>query len=176
VLGGVTLVCSGRLLPLLYVSPQQINFVLAASIGPGPQKLEVHRQSGPILTVDFSVVQTAPGLFAVVHADGTPVNTASPTVSGELLSVFGTGFGAYQSPLPDGFPAPDDSPNPLLESIQLSLGGQPVTPEFAGAAPGFIGIAQVRFRLPDGFAPGTSVDLTVAIGDATSNSISLPIN
>jgi uncharacterized protein (TIGR03437 family) len=176
VLGGVTLVCSGRLLPLLYVSPQQINFVLATGIDPGPQKLEVHRQSGPILTVDFTVVRTAPGLFAVVHEDGTPVNVASPAGSGELLLVLGTGFGAYQSPLPAGFPAPDNPPDPLVDSLQLVLGGQAVALDFAGAAPGLTGIAQVRFRVPDGLGPGAPVDLAVTIGDATSNMLSLPVN
>jgi uncharacterized protein (TIGR03437 family) len=176
VLGGVTLVCSGRLLPLLYVSPQQINFVLAAGIDPGPQKLEVHRESGPILTVDFTVVHDAPGLFAVVHADGTPVAAASPTASGEWLLVLGTGFGAYQSPLPDGFPVPDGPPDPLVESIQLLLGGQPVAWDFAGAAPGLIGIAEVRFRLPEGLEPGSYVDLAVMTGDATSNTLSVSVN
>jgi uncharacterized protein (TIGR03437 family) len=177
VLGGVTLVCSGRLLPLLYVSPQQINFVLATAIEPGPQKLEVHRQNGPILTVDFTAVRNAPGLFAVVHADGTPVTSTAPASHDEVLSVLGTGFGAYQSPLADGFPAPDNPPDPLLDdSLQLLLAGQPIEPDFAGAAPGLAGIAQVRFRLPEGFAPGASADLAVTIGDATSNTLSLPVN
>ncbi len=175
-LGGVSLVCAGRLLPLLYVSPQQINFVLATGIDPGPQKLEVHRQSGPILLVDFNVVRTAPGLFAVVHEDGTPVTAAAPVSASEVLLVLGTGFGAYQSPLPDGFPVPNDPPDPLVESIQLSLGGQPVLPDFAGAAPGLVGIVQIRFRLPDGFEPGTSVDLGVTIGDANSNTLSVAVN
>jgi uncharacterized protein (TIGR03437 family) len=149
---------------------------LATGIDPGPQKLEVHRQSGPILTVDFTVVRIAPGLFAVVHEDGTPVTAASPAASGELLLVLGTGFGVYQSPLPDGFPAPDNPPDPLVENLQLLLGGQPVAPDFAGAAPGLTGIAQVRFRVPEGFGPGGSVDLAVAIGDAASNTLSLPVN
>lgn len=176
VLGGVTLVCSGRLLPLLYVSPQQINFVMASGLDPGSQKLEVHRQSGPILTVGFTVDHVAPGLFAVVHADGTPVTAASPAGSGEWLIVLGTGFGTYQSPLPDGFPAPDDPPDPLVESLQVLLGGQPVTPDFVGAAAGLIGIAEARFRLPAGFGAGNSVDLAVTIGDATSNTLSVPVN
>lgn len=175
-LGGVTLVCSGRWLPLLYVSPQQINFILAASIDAGPQKLEVHRQSGPMLTVDFTVVRTAPGLFAVIHADGTAVTAAAPASQGEMLSVLGTGFGAYQSHLPDGFPAPDNPPDPLVGSLQLLLGGQPVAFEFAGAAPGLTGIAEIQFRLPAGFGPGSPVDLAVAIDDATSNTLSLPVN
>jgi uncharacterized protein (TIGR03437 family) len=176
VLGGVTLVCSGRVLPLLYVSPQQINFVLDAGLDPGPQKLEVHRQIGPVLPVDFTVVHVAPGLFAVVHADGTPVTATSPVGSDEELLLLGTGFGAYQSPLPDGFPVPSDPPDPLVESIQLLLGGQPVAPDFAGAAPALMGIAEVRFRLPEGFGPGGSADLAVTIGDATSNTLSVPVN
>ena len=176
VLGGVTLVASGRLLPLLYVSPQQINFVLSTDIQPGPQKLEVHRQSGPILTLDFAVVRNAPGLFAVVHGDGTAVTAAAPASRDERLEVLGTGFGAFQSPLPDGFPAPDNPPNPLVDSVQLLLGGQPVAPDFAGAAPGLAGAALVRFRLPAGIGPGVSVDLVVTIGDATSNTLSLPVN
>jgi uncharacterized protein (TIGR03437 family) len=174
-LAGVTLVCAGQLLPLLYVSPQQVNFLLPSDLSPGPQTLQVSNSNGNMLTVNFQVVASAPGLFSAVHSDGTAINATAPTSPGETISVYGTGFGAYQQPFPDGFPAPNTPPDPLSNTVQIVLNGESVVPAFAGAAPGMTGVALMQFSIPSDFESGTW-DLAVTVSGAGSNTISIPVN
>jgi uncharacterized protein (TIGR03437 family) len=174
-LAGVTLVCAGQLVPLLYVSPQQINFLLPSGLSPGPQTIEVHNSSGNVVFVNFQVVPEAPGLFSAAHLDGTAINTASPASPGETILVYGTGFGGYQQPFPDGFRAPNLPPDPLLSTAQIVVNGESIVPAFAGAAPGMIGVAVTRFALPGDLQSG-NWDLAETTGGAGSNTITIPLN
>jgi uncharacterized protein (TIGR03437 family) len=174
-LAGVTLVCGGQLLPLLYVSPQQINFFLPSGLSPGPQTVEVHNSSGNVVPVNFQVVPAAPGLFSAAHADGTAITAAAPASPGEMILVYGTGFGGYQQPFPDGFAAPNLPPDPLLGTAQVVVNGESVVPAFSGAAPGMIGVAVTRFALPSDLPPG-NWDLAETISGAGSNTITIPVN
>src|SRR5262249_10151799 len=63
-LAGVSLLCGGRFLPLLYVSPQQINFQVPGDLKPGQYPLEVHRGTAPSLKLEINVARNAPGLLA----------------------------------------------------------------------------------------------------------------
>jgi uncharacterized protein (TIGR03437 family) len=174
-LGGITLECSGTLLPILYVSPQQINFIVSSALPSGPQTLEVYNESGGMLEVDFTISDNGPGLFGAVHADGTAINAGEPAQPGELITVFGTGFGAYQQPVMDGFPAPAAPSDPLVNSLEGLLASQPVVPVFAGAAPGLIGVAMAQLPLPADLTPGL-LDVAVMVNGAGSNTLSIPVN
>jgi uncharacterized protein (TIGR03437 family) len=174
-LAGVTLVCAGQLVPLLYVSPQQINFLLPSGLSPGPQTIEVQNSSGNVVQANFQVVPAAPGLFSAAHADGTAINAATPASPGETILVYGTGFGDYQQPFPDGFPAPNLPPDPLLSTVQVVVNGESIVPAFAGAAPGMIGVAVTRFALPGDLQSG-NWDLAETISGAGSNTLTIPVN
>jgi uncharacterized protein (TIGR03437 family) len=175
VLGGITIECSGFLLPILYVSPQQINFIISSALPSGPQKLEVYNQNGGVIEVDFSISDDAPGLFGAVHADGTAINAGAPAQPGEVITVLGTGFGPYQQPVPDGFPVPAAASDPLVNNLEGLLAGQPVGPLFAGAAPGLVGVALAQLPLPAALAPGL-LDVAVMLNGAGSNTLSIPVN
>jgi uncharacterized protein (TIGR03437 family) len=174
-LAGVTLVCGGQLLPLLYVSPQQINFLLPSGLSPGPQTVEVHNSSGNVVPVNFQVLPAAPGLFSAAHADGTAITAAAPASPGETILVYGTGFGGYQQPFPDGFPAPSLPPDPLLNTAEVVVNGESIVPAFAGAAPGMVGVAVTRLVLPGDLQPG-NWDLAETVNGAGSNTITIPVN
>jgi uncharacterized protein (TIGR03437 family) len=175
VLGGITLECSGILLPLLYVSPQQINFIVPSALPSGPQKLDVYNESAGMLEVDFTISDSGPGLFGAVHADGTAINASAPAQPGEVITVFGTGFGAYQQPVMDGFPAPGVPSDPLVGSFEGLIAGQPVVPVFAGAAPGLIGVSMAQLALPADLMPGL-LEVAVMVNGAASNTLSIPVN
>lgn len=174
-LAGVTLVCSGQLLPLLYVSPQQINFLLPSGLTTGAQTIEVQNSSGNVVLVNLQVVPAAPGLFSAAHLDGTAINATAPASPGETILVYGTGFGGYHESFPDGFPAPNLPPDPLLSTVQIMVNGESIVPTFAGAAPGTIGIAVTRFALPDDLQSG-DWDLAETISGAGSNTITIAVN
>jgi uncharacterized protein (TIGR03437 family) len=80
-LGGVTLEVrdsTGRTQPagLLYVSPTQINFQVPAGTAVGEASLIVTNARGSTAIGGMQVVEMAPGLFMVSHANATPAATA----------------------------------------------------------------------------------------------------
>ena len=173
-LGGVSLRCAGRLLPLLYVSPEQINFQVASDLDPGDYQLEIHRASGPVRQVAFTIARHAPGLFAAIRPDGSAPTDEAPAHAGERLLLYGTGFGLYAEALPDGFFAPDSPPYPLTDGLQVVAAGRNLSPEFAGAAPALAGVALVQVQLPEGLAGGDPIHIRVVVGGVESNTLVIP--
>ena len=174
-IAGVTVRVDGRFLPLLFVSPEQINAQLPSDLKEGERSLTVRWEGQPEATAAFTVVRNAPGLFAVAaHADGRPVTTENPARAGETLSVFGAGFGPYLRQPPYGFAVPDAPAFPLADPVQVLAGEAVLEPVFAGAAPGQVGTVVTRFRLPDSLA-GPAVALRVRVNGQDSNTVNLPI-
>ncbi len=182
-IGGTTVTINESILPLLFVSPQQINALLPSSLPDGKYTLEVQNTGQPEISGTLTVARNAPGLFfstigstafaVAFHANGSPVNTNSPAVGGETISLLGTGFGPYQKAMPDGF-FPPNPPPAVADSVVLTVGGTKPTPT-STAAPGFIGIVSTQFEVPSGLPGGKSVPVMVSINGTESNTVMLPI-
>jgi uncharacterized protein (TIGR03437 family) len=184
-IGGVTVRVGGRLLPLLFVSPEQINAQLPSDLAPGGYTLNVRVGMLPEVSARFQVARNAPGLFVrdvegkaflvAIHEDGSPVTLESPARKGELITVFGTGFGPTERPLLDGFAVPDSAQYPLADPVDVVAAGNPVRPEWAGAAPGLVGMQVIRLRVGEELPAATSVELRVGVNNAQSNTVLLPV-
>lgn len=174
-LAGVTLVCSGRLLPLLYVSPQQINFQVPGDLKPGKYSVELHRGNAPVVEVEFEAARNAPGLLAATHLDGTPISPDSPARPGEPITLYGTGLGPYQ-PMPlDGFRVPATPSFVLVDPVRVLLQGCDVSPDLATAAAGVVGVAAVQVRIPEDLDLSVPATVVVQAGDVSSNALPLPL-
>jgi uncharacterized protein (TIGR03437 family) len=182
-IAGVTVTVKDLILPLLFVSPQQINAQLPSSLTTGNYTLEVQPTGQTEISGTFTVAHNAPGLFfqtidkvnyaMALHADGSPVTTASPAAAGETISVLGTGFGLYKGTVLDGF-FPPNPPPAVADSVTLSVDGVH-PPSTSTAAPGFTGVDLTKFQVPTGLAGGTSVPVLVSINGVDSNTVMLPI-
>jgi uncharacterized protein (TIGR03437 family) len=182
-LGSVTTRVADRVLPLFFVSPQQINANLPDDIAPGSQVLTVSPGSQPDIHVTFNVVRNAPGLFPVavndqsfamaIHEDGSAVSSDSPAKSGELVTVYGTGFGPADHARLEGFPIPQSPPYLMLDDSSVQAGDATITPVKVFAVPGKFGIDAVQFRV-NGVASG-NVTLKFTIGGVDSNTVLLPV-
>jgi uncharacterized protein (TIGR03437 family) len=182
-ISGVSVTVNDSILPLLFVSPQQINAQLPSTLAEGNYTLIVHNTAKPDISGDFTVARNAPGLFfntvdstayaMALHADGSMVTTDSPAAGGETISLLGTGFGPYQTAVIDGF-FPPNPPPALADSVVLSVGGVNPTPTVT-AGPGFTGVALTEFEVPSGLPSGTSVPVLVTINGIDSNTVMLPI-
>jgi uncharacterized protein (TIGR03437 family) len=184
-LGGVSVMLGDRLLPLFFVSPSQMNFQLPADVQPGAATLTVVATGAANVTANFTVVQDAPGLFQQVvngqsfalafHADGTLVTQTSLAQIGELLTVYGTGFGPTNPARPEGFVVPASPVYAAVDPVTVSAGSGTLTPSATFALAGSIGVDAVQFTLADPTLSGTNAALIITINGQQSNTVLLPV-
>lgn len=183
-LGGLTVHMGDRLLPLYFVSSTQINLQLPNDLAPGPQNLTVSVQGQPDIQVPFAAAMDAPGLFpqaidgqtyaVAVHADGSPVTPASPAAQGEVITVYGTGFGVTTPARPEGFAVPDTPAYPLVDPVAIQVAGVTVEPTNAFALPGSVGVDAIQFLIA-GLPTATNAQLTITVNGQASNTLLLPL-
>ena len=183
-LGGLLLRIGDRMLPLFFVSPEQINALLPWDLEDGEHAVVIHRDGQSDVTVTFTTTRNAPGLFSVLrdelvyqlalHPDGSLVSLESPARYGETITLLGTGFGPYQRKPAEGFAVPATPDYPLIDPVEIVQGDIVLTPEFAGAAVGFIGLDAVRLVIPEGLPVG-SLEIKVRVNGHESNTVLLPV-
>lgn len=183
--GGATLTA-----PLYYVSPTQINLVVPDQVATGKASVTVHRDGGKAITGTITVDVVAPGLFSMdaggvgaivglrVSADGqrseVPVfaynnqqkqYVAAPIDLGAAmdqvyLSIYGTGIRGFGN----------------LTSVNASIGGKAVPVIGAAAQSQYPGLDQVNIGpLPRTLAGAGAVPLSVRVGNATSNNVTVSV-
>jgi uncharacterized protein (TIGR03437 family) len=164
-LGDVQVLVAGVASPLLYVSPNQINFqVPNATPTGGLQEIQVVRAStGQVLASWlFNIDVASPGLFtsnstgsgqisAVNNDDGKPNGPGSPAKAGSFIALYGTGTGVVDGGPPDGQPASltvlvNTSQKPKVFINSDFVPDSDVT--FSGLAPGYVGLWQINVKIP----------------------------
>ena len=158
--------------PLKYVSSQRIDFQVPAMVNPGSGTVQVIRNCDDPnevrsneATVDISAVQPvffllsqAPPIVAGHRSDETLVGPAnllpgvatSPAAPGDVVSLFGTGFGPVDPPLETGETAREER-RLTATNISVHLGETEIPAAdvlYVGTAPGFLGTHRVDVRVP----------------------------
>jgi uncharacterized protein (TIGR03437 family) len=98
---------------------------------------------------DFSAFVAPSDLFGVPDINGVPIRPVAPA---EVISIFGTGFGATNPPSPAGRQLGPAELAPLAQTPAIRVGGMPVPPGdvfYAGLAPGLTGVYQFNIRVPN---------------------------
>jgi len=175
-LDGVSVTVDGFAVPILSVSnvngQEQVNFQVPFAVaGHSTAQVAVARNSvaGPAVTVPVFPVQpaiyTTDGTHAIVvhNATYTLATPEQPLVAGEFAFLYASGLGPVANQPKDGEGAPPSAP--ALADVRLTLGGVACEVQYAGLAPGFVGVYQVNFRVP-----------AIPAGDLvlTANGVSLP--
>ncbi|HUS06405.1 MAG TPA: hypothetical protein VMZ52_08925 [Bryobacteraceae bacterium] len=183
-LAGLTVDVAGHILPLFFVSPEQINAQLPYDLPAGTQTLTIRNRDSSEVNAAFEVVRNAPGLItsgqggkpvAVVRrSDGSMATANNPVKPGEIVTLFGTGFGPHRVPPPEGFGVEESDGYRLLDAVQIGIGDQTITPDYAGAAAGLPGVVALRFRVPSSVSAQAVVNLTATINGVNSNTVILP--
>lgn len=183
-IAGVTVRVSERLLPLVFVSPEQINAQLPSDLREGDYTATVRWEGQPEVKASFQVVRNAPGLFSNLvegqpfalgtRPDGSLLSADNPARRGETVTLLGTGFGPYQGPVLDGFAVPETVKLPLADKVEVLLGDRLIDPSFAGAAPGYVGLTALRFALPADLPTG-ALELKTRVNARTSNTVLLAV-
>lgn len=168
---------SGLSVPLLYVSPTQVNAQVPFAARPG-QSLAATVQTGGVLasaSAPLQVEEFAPAFFtlngmgsdaiAARHADYRLLDDAAPAVPGETVLLYCTGLGLLEPPLPqDGQAATGAQRTLTLPTV--TMGGVSAIVDYAGAAPGFVGLYQINAVVPS--LPASKHEVVLSIGGKKS--------
>jgi uncharacterized protein (TIGR03437 family) len=102
------------------------------------------------------------------------VNSANPIKAGELINIFGTGFGPHRISPPEGFGVDEVDGYRLVDPVQIVMGDQIIVPEYAGPAAGLPGVIMLRFRTPLSVSDQALTTLKTVINGVSSNDVVLP--
>ncbi len=138
----VTVTFDGTVATLLYTSATQINLQVPATLDPAKTSSSMVVTADGVASSPFTVslAPAGPAVFnpGVLNQDNTINAPASAAKAGSVLQIFGTGI-----------------PTGALVTVQI--GGQGgLTPLYAGAAPGLLGVQQVNVAVPSGLTPGAT--------------------
>jgi len=181
--GGTTIKFGGVAAPLLAFSnangSEQINLQVPFGIPTGqPVNIEVSNNGSSLFVGGVPVFSTQPGVFEVPLGGGvtggavidaatfqiiTPQNTAA---QGQALALFYTGGGQVSPGVGTGVVGPVP-PSETVLTAEVFVDGVPAQVTFSGYAPGFFGLYQINFIVPEGTNCGTR-SLVVSIGGASS--------
>jgi uncharacterized protein (TIGR03437 family) len=173
-------------LPLLYVSPLQINAVLPYGISPGPYMIRVDTNSVSSNVVSISLAAFSPGIFTVnpngqgagifVKLDGSIVSATNPASRGDVVSFFATGLGSVDPPVSAGDPAASAEPlNRTVQAPRVFFDQFEAQVLYSGLAPGYAGVYQLNVRIPTGVSRASNVPVTLTIGGIASNSVTVAL-
>ena len=174
-LGSVAVYIDNWPVPLIYVSPTQINFIIPGNEVDGSVPLRVVREgvTGPEITIQL--IGAAPALFALAgyaiatRTDGTLLTPDAPASAGDVVVVYATGLGkTLPNPGPGVIPLTPD-PVAARSALNVYLNGVAINPSFifyAGVTPYSAGLYQINMFLPND-AP-TDPEIRVSVGTQTS--------
>jgi len=148
-LEGSTVSLNGVPMALVYASPGQINAALPLD-ALGPATVRVTTSAG-FAETEVDIGDVAPAIFpsAITHANGTPVSAAAPVTPGETLVIYMTGLGQVDGTIAAGQAAPVSPLLRVVAPVVVQIGATtPITPDFAGLTPGFVGLYQVNVHIP----------------------------
>jgi uncharacterized protein (TIGR03437 family) len=137
----------------------------------------VHTPGGVSPNFNMTVEPTAPAVFlsgsagpltglpTVVRGSDNLLATASdPVHLGDTLVIYLTGMGAVTPVVANGNPGPQSPPANAINAPQVTLGGVALNIEYAGLAPGEVGVYQINATVPTSVPQGLSVPLVVSQG------------
>ncbi len=164
-LADVSVAINGAPAPLMYVSPGQINAQVPFGIASGPATLTV--RSGPVVSVAAAITiqPAAPGVFAVVNADGSRNTPETPAAPNSVASVYFTGQGMVSSPQEDGAAA-EGVVRATASPVDVTVGDISTEVPFLGLAPHYAGLAQMNMKIPT--LPTGTYPLVINIAGAAS--------
>jgi uncharacterized protein (TIGR03437 family) len=164
--------------PMIFTLDGQIAVVVPYEIaGQSTVNVVVSYLGLQTAPIQLNVVPATPGLFTlnflgtgdaaiIRYSDGSVISTSNPASVGDILELYGEGYGVTAPLLSDGAVVGSSLPYPAAPTAVL-IDGKTYTPGYAGGAPGYVnGVLQINFTVPQ-LAPG-SHQLQIQVGNAVS--------
>jgi len=201
-LGGVQVSVNGIPAPVYYASAGVVDFVVPFSVQPGTGTVTLTYNGVTSNTVSTTIAAQAPRILSfpltvggqsykygiIVNAsDGSyPVPTTAglfshPAKIGDTVTIYALGMGVTNQNVADGAASPS-SPLATVPVSYITIGGgfyypvQDGTIQFAGLAPGFVGLYQINLTIPQDAPTGNAIALELHQGSAVSNQVFMAIS
>ena len=183
-LDGVTVLINSRPAYIQYISPTQINLVVPGLNTTSSSTSVLVNNNGASATSSFvaPVKSLAPAFFswpgnqAVATRqdyswavkDGTFAGVQTTAAKpGDVLILWGTGFGPATPTAPPGVVVPGDRTYSTSSAVTVTINNQPATVYGAALASGFAAVYQVAIQVPETLADG-DWPLVASVGGASS--------
>ena len=165
---GVSVSVSGQPAYVEYVSSGQIN-VLAPDTGTGTMQVTITNELGttPAFSATSAIYGPAFFLWANQYAVATYTDynyavkngaiggvTTVPPKPGDVVILWGTGFGPTTPVAPPGEEVPANAIYSTTDNVTITIGEVPATVYSAVLSPGFAGLYQVAIQIPLSLANG----------------------
>jgi uncharacterized protein (TIGR03118 family) len=179
-LQGVSVTINGEPAFIDFISALQIDILVPTDVPAGPVQIQVTNNGLQSATISATMAAVAPAFFdfgpvnaagnqyiAATHADGTPGGPPSyvtgvnstPFTEGEIIILYGTGFGPTNPPVPNGKLITTAAK--LATTPTVTIGGQTAEVQFAGVSEA--GLYQFNVVVPKGLTPGTTPNIDVPV-------------
>lgn len=181
-LDSVSVTIAGRPAYVSYIGPTQINAVAPPDIPPGAVDVRVTTALGTSAAITAQAQVTAPSFFlwsgkypvatrpdySLAAANGlfTGIVTV-PAKPGEVIILWGTGFGITNPPAPPGRQLSQDTLYSAALAPSVTIGNLPAPVLGAALASGSVGLYQIAVRIPDA-APNGDLAITAEVAGQQS--------
>jgi uncharacterized protein (TIGR03437 family) len=170
------LTVNGVPMPVLFVSPTQINGQLPINVD-GNASMTLRTPGGISDNFNFSILPAAPSIFrtgtagtesglaTITRADnGELITPTNPVHLGDSITIWATGLGRTSPPIDSGMPAPSDPLPSAVIAPTVALGGTQLSVTYAGLVPGSVGLYQINAVVPRTVPLGLEIPLEVRQG------------
>lgn len=183
-LGGTSVTINGKPAYLWFVSSGQVNVqapsdtatgtvpvvvqtptgsatstVTLGQFGPSFSLLDSSHVAGIIIRTDGSGTQGG-GTYDIIGPTGSPLGYVTvPAKAGDVIELFGVGFGPTSPTVPAGQPFSNAAPT--VDPVTIFINGAAITPSFAGMTGA--GLYQFNVTVPSGLGTG-DVSLLAMVG------------
>jgi uncharacterized protein (TIGR03437 family) len=185
-LNNTQVLIGGVPMPLLFVSPDQINAMAPFGLASNTVQQVIVQNVGALSVPEPATVEpAAPGGFlfngmflaVAINSDGSSylVTPTAPAHPGAVLVLFCTGLGAVQTSIEAGQAAPVTPLAPITDSIAVTIGGVSANVLFAGLVPTFTGFYQVNATIPASVT-GDNLPVVITVGGASGPAATLSVH
>jgi uncharacterized protein (TIGR03437 family) len=166
---------------MVFVSPTQINAQLPFQIN-GNTDVVLRTPGGTSDALRITILPAAPAVFrsgtagpvtdipTIVRASNNGLATASnPIHPDDRITIYLTGMGQTFPEVTPGAAAPSEPLSSAVLPVTVTIGGTSLFVDYAGLAPGMVGVYQINALVPfKGVPTGFDIPLTISQGGAST--------
>ena len=181
-LAGTTVLVDNVAVPIAYASNLRVDVQLPYVWAPaGVTHFQVNREDYTTDPVEVDVAYTRPAVYTTqplgvgqlkaINANGRLNGPDNPAPKGSVISLYASGLGSISPEIPAGQVAPNSPLSMTVYPVGAAIAGVPCTVQYAGLAPGLVGIFQVNVLVNPIISSGAKEFLLNSYGSASQDGV-----